>query len=423
MLRRVPAASPQQLRRNITIEMVFGFVMYLNLLQPLLQKYYLHNGLTQFDISCLLSLYMAMVLALDIPTGYIGDRCGYRLVRQVGAVWLSLGFLTLYFSHSLPAITLGVVLWGIGASCMRGASDAHAKLSAERLGGKRNWYAWFTNYSLSFMAAGEAVGAVAAWAVLLYMGADGDPRIVTLWQCAVFLSPIVLLQFLDEQHPDCASLPQSAMARLKLMAHLLMRGWKDMGRQARTALSKPRLRDSLAFAGVLNATTNSVTGIALAYFEVAGLSTLQVPLVWAAYQVCWAVTPFIVVPYERHLGRGYALASVPVISFALYCAVAAASYTLGLWLIAGFLFVRSVHLSIMRNYVLSMTPQDQRGLVASMVTTSQMAISALMNLLIGVIIHYWSVRTACMVAGLIYLPAGLLLAARMRRYRRLPVMA
>ncbi|QIB74491.1 MFS transporter [Halogeometricum borinquense] len=82
------------------------------------------RGLSYSEIGFLGALYWAVLVSAEIPTGYIGDRLGYRRSLFLSALVTAVGVGGLALSHTIVPFALALGTWAIGRTFRSGTADA-----------------------------------------------------------------------------------------------------------------------------------------------------------------------------------------------------------------------------------------------------------------------------------------------------------
>ncbi|MEG2277795.1 MAG: MFS transporter [Odoribacter sp.] len=91
---------------------------------PIIVLFYQENGLGLKDIFLLKSVYSIVLVALDIPTGYLADIWGRRNCLLTGCLIAFGGYICYSLSATFAAFFLAEILLGIGQSLVSGADSA-----------------------------------------------------------------------------------------------------------------------------------------------------------------------------------------------------------------------------------------------------------------------------------------------------------
>ena len=83
--------------------LLYEWSNYINssvLIWTILTLYYLWRGLSYFDIALVQSVGAIATAVLEIPTGWISDRCGHHIVLKIASFSRLVAIVTLTFANS-----------------------------------------------------------------------------------------------------------------------------------------------------------------------------------------------------------------------------------------------------------------------------------------------------------------------------------
>lgn len=111
-------------KRNIISLYFIKVSKWFTLIMPIIVLFYEENGLGLKEIFLLKSVYSVVLVALDIPTGYLADAWGRRNCLLSGCIIAFGGFICYSFSSTFAAFFIAEILLGIGQSLVSGADSA-----------------------------------------------------------------------------------------------------------------------------------------------------------------------------------------------------------------------------------------------------------------------------------------------------------
>lgn len=159
------------MQRTATISLynVFSFVSRCYLYLPIFILWFLRQGLTQFQVMALVSVYFVSALVAEIPAGLFADRCGRKWALCVGSIAQSLGACCLATTGAWWLYAVGELCLGMGNAFHTGAKEAllfdHLK---ER--GAPDAYQRVYGEAKFFEFAGMSVGALSGTLLYVYGG-------------------------------------------------------------------------------------------------------------------------------------------------------------------------------------------------------------------------------------------------------------
>ena len=80
------------LKNNIFKIYLIQFARWFLVAMPIIIEFYKSNGLSIRDVMLLQAFYSIVIVALEIPSGYVGDVLGRRKSLIIGTCFVFLGF-------------------------------------------------------------------------------------------------------------------------------------------------------------------------------------------------------------------------------------------------------------------------------------------------------------------------------------------
>jgi len=139
-----------------------AFMIVMPVFVPLMQRY----GLTMKDTMILQSVFAAVTLALELPSGFIADVFGRKATLCIGYLFTGLGFSQLLWADTFWELVLFEITIGFSLSFISGSDTALAFESEKALGNTAGQPA--IARLLSWMNFGEGTAALAAFVLIKY---------------------------------------------------------------------------------------------------------------------------------------------------------------------------------------------------------------------------------------------------------------
>lgn len=94
------------------------------LIWTILTLYYLWRGLSYFDIALVQSVGAIATAVLEIPTGWISDRCGHHIVLKIASFSRLAAIVTLTFANSFLLMVASELFFSLASASQSGAGSA-----------------------------------------------------------------------------------------------------------------------------------------------------------------------------------------------------------------------------------------------------------------------------------------------------------
>ena len=139
--------------------LLYEWSNYINssvLIWTILTLYYLWRGLSYFDIALVQSVGAIATAVLEIPTGWISDRCGHHIVLKIASFSRLVAIVTLTFANSFLLMVASELFFSLASASQSGAGSAflfEATSANSRMDRKNGTYALI----LSKMAGAQSI--------------------------------------------------------------------------------------------------------------------------------------------------------------------------------------------------------------------------------------------------------------------------
>lgn len=107
--------------------LLYEWSNYINssvLIWTILTLYYLWRGLSYFDIALVQSVGAIATAVLEIPTGWISDRCGHHIVLKIASFSKLVAIVTLTFANSFLLMVASELFFSLASASQSGAGSA-----------------------------------------------------------------------------------------------------------------------------------------------------------------------------------------------------------------------------------------------------------------------------------------------------------
>lgn len=107
--------------------LLYEWSNYINssvLIWTILTLYYLWRGLSYFDIALVQSVGAIATAVLEIPTGWISDRCGHHIVLKIASFSRLVAIATLTFANSFLLMVASELFFSLASASQSGAGSA-----------------------------------------------------------------------------------------------------------------------------------------------------------------------------------------------------------------------------------------------------------------------------------------------------------
>jgi MFS family permease len=302
-------------------------------------------GVSLFDVFVLQAVFGLVVALLEVPSGYLADRVGYRVSMICGAVIGALGWAAYYFVWDFGSALCAEILLAISVSLLSGADTALLYESLRALGKQYTFTLWYSRFRATSCIAEGSAALIGAW---LFASNVRAPFAV---QTGIWLLNVVAVALMAEPpRVQGKSLPVGL--RLASIARFALHG-------------SPRLRAVFGLFLALSLPSYTALWLIAVYIERAGNDAALVGPIWAAASFAAAGSSLLVPWLERRFG-GLSVLAVCVLLIPIGYAGLGLSYAA--W---GFAFyfalciVRGLQMPILHREEQDLIPSSDRATLLS----------------------------------------------------------
>ena len=279
---------------------VYGYYCYqatvsFGFFSPIFTLFLLYRNLDYTQIALLSTLYSSLTIVGEVPTGYVGDRIGWRNSLVVSSVCMTLSVLGFVVVRSFLALAGLYVLWTFALVFRSGSGDAWLyEFLRDELGTDQ-----FARVRGRGMAVNRAVTVVTVLAGGVLYGLD--PRLPFLASGVLNGTGVLVLLSLPRERAS-ADGDRDTLSPL------------DAIRVIRRRLSKPPLRSFVAYVALFFAGTGAVES----YVQPIATGALSIPVefmgpLYAGFTLVSAVLSYHAGTIEERFGIRATTTVVPLV--------------------------------------------------------------------------------------------------------------
>jgi MFS family permease len=359
---------------------------WFNLVMPVVVLFYHDNGLSMSQIFLLKSVYSIAMVATELPSGYLADVWGCRRTILLGAILGTLGIVIYSLAHDFTSFMMAEVILGIGFSCVSGADSAllYDSLKAEN---REHEYIRFEGRITSIGNFAEALAGVAGG--LLATISLRTPYFFQVGVAAIGIPAAILLKE-----------PKHVLEK----AHLT---FKDILTVLKINYQQKEIRSAILISSFTGAATLTYAWFVQPYFEKAGVPVSVFGILWTLINLSAGMVAIFSYRIERWLGRKYSLLAIVILLSAGFILTSLEVSLAGIAIIFGFYLVRGLATPVLKDYINQYTDSKVRATILSVRNFEIRIIFAVIGPALGYLTDHFSLQTALMTAGIIYLVAAL----------------
>jgi len=357
------------------------------LVMPIAVLFYNDNGLEQFEILLLQGIYSVAIVALEIPSGYIADVFGRKKTLLIGSLLGFLGYLVYSFSFGFIGFLLAEIILGFGQSLISGADSA--LLYDSLLYQKREKdYLKLEGRVTSLGNFAEALAGIAGGFLATY-----SLRMPYYFQAGVAFMAIPAAFTLVEP----AIHNQMKEARFR---HIL-----QITRY--TLYDHKELRFNILYSSIIGTSTLTMAWFVQPYFKQVDVPIYWYGILWTTLNLSAGITSLYAYRMEKWMGRVTTIWLITLFISGGYLMVAQSRSIWGITYLFAFYLVRGFATPTLKDYINQLTPSEFRATVLSIRNFIIRLLFALVGPFLGYVNDAYSLTTALVLAGILFLITGL----------------
>lgn len=388
---------PRELRGNIFRLNVIKFSKWFSLVMPIVIPFYKDNHLSLTEIMVLKSVYSIVIVALEIPSGYVADVLGRKRTLIAGSILGAIGFFIYSFSHSYVGFLFAEIVLASGQSFISGA-DSAMLYDTLVSGNRQKEYTRYEGINASVGNFSEAFAGLAGGAVALI-----SLRFPFYIQALVAFTAVPASLTLVE--------PKTSIW------HKKAQGFRDiLAILDKIILKEKDLRLNLLFSSIIGAATLLMAWFAQPMFEKMLLPLALYGLVWTGLNLITGGSSIAAYRIERKLGD---LATLKIVAAAIPALMIIAGFVPNVAIIpllVVFYFLRGIATPVLKDYINRQTGSEVRATVMSLRDMTIRVFFALFAPLAGWLTDHYNLGTGLAVTGGFILTLSMLTLFLFLRY-------
>ncbi len=343
------AMTERQLRNNVNRTLAFGFFQVFLVLMPVVVPFFESRGLDMQDIFVLQALFGAVVVLMEVPSGYVADLFGRKRTLVVGAVFVAGGHSMLLFAEGFWGLVVFETLLGIGSSLVSGADLALIYDSELAIGDDPARQQRIVGRHYAMHTASEAIASLlASVLVLVSLEAIVWAQVIAGW------IPLAIALTLREAPSERMDAGDHLGNLIAITRHLLRNG--------------AVLRLTFATISVWSLTTFYAVWLLQKIWQEQGIALAHFGYLWAAYMLAAAVAGQVAERVERLLGTTALLVTIGFMPVLGYVGLAYSGPAAGVLVGFTFFVARGFGLVVMKNAFNRRVPSRFRATANSLVS-------------------------------------------------------
>ncbi len=367
---------------------------------PVIVLFYQKNGLSMKEVFILQSIFSLSIVLFEIPSGYLSDIIGRRLSITIGCALSVIGFGFYSISYGFTGFLIAELLLGLATSFVSG-SDSALLYDTLLLFDKEDEYTKAEGRITSIGNFSEGLAAIAGG--LLALISLRTPFYAET--IIALLSVPVALSLYEPERKKYDNSDGNLIGMLRIVKYSLH--------------DHVEVKWFILYSSLISASTLTIVWFIQPFLKAAGLPLEFFGIVWAALQFSVGVFSLYAYRFEMLLGKKKSLVSLIVLTFIGYLLLSMFQSLWAALFLFIFYFVRGIAYPVLKDYINELISSDIRATVLSVKSLAARLNFSLIGPLVGWISDIYSLSTALLASGIIFLCLGMISLIFLHKHRAL----
>jgi MFS family permease len=388
------------LKSNIWKLQAIKALRWFMLIMPIIVLFFQENGLSMCEVFILQSVFSIAIVVSEVPSGYLADIIGRKVSIVAGCILAFAGFGAYSLSYGFWGFLIAELLLGFSGSFISGADSAMIYDTLLEIGSEDE-YKKIEGRMLSVGNFSEGVaGLVGGFLALVSL------RTPFYFEAAVtFFSIPVAMSLVEPARHKLDNSEGSIKSILKIVKYSLH--------------EHAEIRWLIIYSALVTVSTLTMVWFIQPYLKLVGLPLALFGVVWAALQFSVGIFSFYAHKIELFVGRKATLVSLIVLTVIGYCLLSIFQSIWAIGFILIFYFVRGISYPVLKDYINRIITSDIRATVLSVTSLVRRLIFSIFGPVIGWISDLYSLSTALMLCGIIFLFWGCISLLLLHKHKAL----
>ena len=370
------------------------------LIMPIIVLFFQENGLSMCEVFILQSVFSIAIVVFEVPSGYLADIVGRKISIVAGCILAFAGFAAYSLSYGFWGFLIAELFLGFGSSFISGADSAMIYDTLLETG-REDEYKKMEGRMMSVGNFSEGIaGLVGGFLALVSL------RTPFYFEAAVtFFSIPVAMSLVEPARHKLDNSEGSFKSILRIVKYSLH--------------DHAEIKWLIIYSALVTVSTLTMVWFIQPYLKLVGLPLALFGVVWAALQFSVGIFSFYAHKIELFVGRKTTLVSLIILTVIGYCLLSIFQSIWAIGFILIFYFVRGISYPVLKDYINRIITSDIRATVLSVTSLVRRLIFSIFGPIIGWISDLYSLSTALMLCGIIFLFWGSISLLLLHRHKAL----
>ena len=365
------------------IKIFYWFILFM----PTIVLFYQENGLSMKEVFILQAAFSVAIVLFEIPSGYFADVFGRKFSIIIGCTASFFGLIIYSFSYGFVGFLFAEIIFGVGSSFISGADSALLYDSLVQIRREKEYKKMEGRVSSTENFSEGAASILGGFLAVISLRVPFYINAILIF----FTIPIALTLIEPIVHKYKS--PESNFKNIQKIVKYSLHDHSEV-------------KWLIVYSSLVFASTLTMVWFTQPYLKSAGLPLAFFGIVWATFQFSVGIFSLYAYKFELKIGRRNALISLIVLSTLGYLTLSLFQGLLSILFIFIFYFVRGINGPVIKDYINKLISSDIRATVLSVQNLIGRLIFSVVGPIVGWINDLYSLKTALLFSGAIFLFCG-----------------
>ena len=388
------------LKSNIWKLYIIKAFRWFMLVMPIIVLFFQENGLSMCQVFLLQSVFSIVIVISEVPSGYLADIIGRKISIIIGCILAFAGFATYSLSYGFWGFLFAELFLGLSNSFISGADSALIYDSLIEIKSK-NEYKKIEGRLLSVGNFSEGIaGLVGGFLALVSL------RTPFYFEAAItFLAIPVAFSLVEPERHKLDNSEGNLKSILRIVKYALH--------------DHAEIKWLIMYSAMIGVAILTMVWFVQPYLKLVQLPLALFGVVWAGLQFSVGIFSFYAHRIELFVGRKRTLILLIILTVLGYCLLSVFRSFWAIIFIVILYFIRGISYPVLKDYINQTITSDIRATVLSVTNLVRRLFFSIFGPIIGWVADLYSLSTALMLCGIIFLFWGGISLLLLHRHKAL----
>lgn len=384
-------AVQQKLEGNIWKFYIYEILYSLMFFTPIIVLFYQNNGLSLTQIMIIQSINSVIWILMEIPSGYFADVVGRKQSLMITGVFATLAMLIFGLGNNFFHFLAASLFWALAGVFISGADSAFIYDTLKDLN-RENTYKKVWGNTVFCYSIGVSVASIVGG---LLGGINFRYPFFAMLPFYLILIPLSLSFYEPKRHRMISS---------KNHIYDLLKSIKL------SAFKNKNIRQLLIYSAVITSAIDISYYLYQPYFKLSGLDIVYFGIVFAAFNIIYALSAKYSHSLENKLGQNFSLMMLFILTSLCYILMGNVIFVFSFIFAFLFQFVSGFSSVVISDYVNRETESNVRATILSVKSLVGRIFYAIFAPIVGWLVDLYTLSQTFIIIGTIVFAVGFIFA-------------